>query len=597
MPPRAYYLPHESGNYAKTLSLSGSDWKFGWFDRPEDVPYSFSDAGFDGKGFAAIYVPSSIQMLGYDHQQYTNLNYPIPVDPPYVPELNPCGAYIKDFKLGKGDTSGRTFIYFEGVDSCFYMWVNGHFAGYSQVSHSPSEFEITDYVKAGKNRLSVLVLKWCDGTYLEDQDKFRLSGIFRDVCLLIRPKDLVFDYFVTTPVNIKTGRAKVITEVTRTFGNPKTLVTLTDASGKVIGEGKLGGKGSVCSIYVPDAHTWNAEDPYLYELKLESSDGSEVILQKIGIRTIDTKDGVFRINGNPITFRGVNRHDSHPERGAAVTREDALTDLKLMKEHNINAIRTSHYPNAPWFVEMCSELGFYMISEADLETHGMYMVRSKDGSDNVAKLSQDPDWLDAYLDRQERNVIRDRNQAAPVMWSLGNESGYGPNLEEGARQCHKLDPTRPVHYEGGCNNTAGYHNDTSMLDVESRMYPSPAWCRSYLEDVRYGKPLILCEYSHCMGNGPGDIEEYMTLVLKYRNFAGGFLWEWCDHSYSKGNRKGVEMFQYGGDAGEFPNDGNFCVDGLVYPDRRPHTGLREAAAFTLNQPALRFGLFLLFRNC
>ena len=578
MNPRAYYLPDDGSKNASVESLSGNDWRFAYYPRVCMVPEEFSDENFEGNDYADIPVPSCIQMLGYDLQQYTNFRYPIPVDPPFVPDLNPCGAYLKEFTLSKEDCLGRNFLYFEGVDSCFFLWVNGEQVGYSQVSHSPSEFEITDYVHEGNNRMAVLVLKWCDGTYLEDQDKFRFSGIFRDVLLIKRPKGFLFDYSVTTPVDLATGTAEICVTPTVIEGNPELFARLFLADGTFVEEGRLSGENEGYCFHISDPHLWNAEDPYLYTVEIVADEESEVIKQKVGVRQIDIENGVFKINGSPVTFRGVNRHDSHPERGATVTREDALLDLTLMKKHNINAIRTSHYPNAPWFVEMCSELGFYMISEADLETHGIGDFRVPGVDDNVGYLSQNPDWLDSYLDRQERNVLRDRNQAAPVMWSLGNESGYGPNLEEGGRLCHRLDPTRPVHYEGACRDTAGYHNDTSMLDVESRMYASPEWCRTYCEDRRFHKPLVLCEYSHCMGNGPGDVEDYWKEVLKYPNFAGGFLWEWCDHACIAGEKDGKPIYHYGGDAGEEPNDGNFCMDGLVYPDRQPHMGLREIAA-------------------
>ena len=578
MPPRAYYLPENIGEYASAVSLAGDDWHFAYYPRTQLVPEDFFDEHFAGSGYTDIPVPSCIQSLGYDQQQYTNFRYPIPADPPFVPDINPCGAYLKEFTLSKEDCNGRTFLYFEGVDSCFFLWINGEQVGYSQVSHSPSEFEITRFVHEGRNRMAVLVLKWCDGTYLEDQDKFRLTGIFRDVLLLKRPKEFLFDYTVTTPVDTETGTAGICVTPTAVEGYPRLRARLFSAEGTLIEEAPLGTAGDGHCFQLSKPHLWNAEDPYLYTVELIADGGTEVIRQKVGVRRIDIENGVLKINGSPVTFRGVNRHDSHPERGAAVTREDALLDLTLMKKHNINAIRTSHYPNAPWFVEMCSELGFYMISEADLEAHGIGDFRVPGIDDNSGFLSQNPDWLASYLDRQERNVLRDRNQAAPIMWSLGNESAYGPNMEEGGRLCHRLDPTRPVHYEGACHETAGYHNDTSMLDVESRMYASPEWCREYCEDRRYHKPLVLCEYSHCMGNGPGDVEDYWETVLKYPNFAGGFLWEWCDHAYVEGEKDGKSFYHYGGDAGEEPNDGNFCMDGLVYPDRRPHTGLREIAA-------------------
>nr|MCR5756271.1 DUF4981 domain-containing protein [Acetatifactor sp.] len=575
MPPRCFYEPVSEKKMQRTRLLSGEDWKFAWFPQIREVPEAFCAESFESADFVQMEVPSCWQMKGYDQKMYTNVRYPFPVDPPFVPDENPCGCYIKDFTLDEADLMQRSFLYFEGVDSCFYVWVNGVFVGYSQVSHSPSEFEITGKVKAGNNRLSVLVLKWCDGSYLEDQDKFRFSGIFRDVTLLVRPKNFVRDYVVTTPIDLENKRADVEVKLFCTEDVPDVKVALYNGEGNLMESKKLSETGEV-TFAVEHPHLWNAEDPYQYTLKIIENDGDEILEQKVGIRRIDIVNGVFCVNGNRVKFKGVNRHDSNPFTGYVVTKEDALKDLRLMKEHNVNAIRTSHYPNAPWFIELCSEYGFYVISEADLETHGMADVRRPGLDDGVGILSQDPAWLEAYLDRQERNVLRDRNAAATVMWSLGNESGYGPNMEEGGKLCKKLDPTRPVHYEGAVHETDGYKNDKSMLDVESYMYASPEFCKSYCEDVRQRKPLVLCEYVHAMGNGPGDIEEYWKEIYSHDNFAGGFVWEWCDHATYEGETSdGKAIYHYGGDAGEFPHDGNFCMDGLVYPDRRPHTGLKE----------------------
>lgn len=569
---RCYYVPRSAKGEDRRLLLSGNDWKFGFYPYVEAVPDSFCEADWQADDFLDMEVPSCWQMKGFDQKQYTNVRYPFPYDPPFVPDENPCGAYLKDFVLDEEQVSMRQFLYFEGVDSCFYVWVNGEFAGYSQVSHSPSEFEITGRTKAGKNRLSILVLKWCDGSYLEDQDKLRFSGIFRDAWLLLRPLEFVHDFTVRTPVDTENNHAGVEVRFDRLEGSPAMSGELYDADGGLIANAQSTGED--CVFEVDNPVLWNAEQPYLYTLKIYT--GEELIEQKVGIRTISIENGMILINGKQVKFRGVNRHDSHPVKGAAVSSEDVMDDLRLMKESNVNAIRTSHYPNAPWFPALCSEYGFYVIAEADLESHGVCTIYSEKENDNFGLLAQNPDWEEAILDRQKRNVIRDKNESCVIFWSLGNESGYGGNFEEAGKWVRRYDPTRLVHYEGSVWETAGYHNDLSMLDVVSRMYASTEWVKEYCEDIRMKKPLIQCEFIHAMGNGPGDIEDYMQLMYEYDKFCGGFVWEWCDHATYEGRTEdGREMYHYGGDAGEFPHDGNFCMDGLVYPDRKPHTGLLE----------------------
>lgn len=570
---RCYYVPQSAEGESCSRALSGEDWKFAYFPCVEAVPDRFCEADYNPSGFLNMEVPSCWQMKGFDQKQYTNVRYPFPYDPPYIPDENPCGAYLKDFNLSKKEAGMRQFLYFEGVDSCFYVWVNGEFAGYSQVSHSPSEFEITGKTKEGTNRLSVLVLKWCDGSYLEDQDKLRFSGIFRDVDLIFRPQEFVFDFTVTTPVDLEHNSAAVEVRFDRVEGEPSIECELTDAQGNQLGVGFS--KGETIRFLVNDPVLWNAEQPCQYGLKI--STGDEVIGQKVGIRQISVQNAVIFINGKQVKFRGVNRHDSHPVTGATVTYEDVMKDLKLMKEHNINAIRTSHYPNAPWFPALCSEYGFYVVAESDLECHGTTTIYHSEGQgDTFGLLAQDPEWAESILDRQKRNVIRDKNECCVIFWSLGNESGYGPNFEDAGHWVKQYDPTRLVHYEGSIWETGGYKNDVSMLDVMSRMYAPTEWVKEYCEDVRTRKPFIQCEFIHAMGNGPGDIEDYMEQMYAYDKFCGGFVWEWCDHATFEGRAaNGRDRYHYGGDAGEYPHDGNFCMDGLVYPDRKPHTGLAE----------------------
>lgn len=569
---RCYYVPQAPNGALRSRYLSRRKWKFSYYRSVEEVPQDFKDPAYAPDDFREIEVPFCWQSEGYDQKQYTNVRYPFPYDPPYVPEWNPCGAYITEFDLTEAERGLRQFLYFEGVDSCFYVWLNGVFVGYSQVSHSPSEFEITKYAKTGENRLCVLVLKWCDGSYLEDQDKFRYTGIFRDVSLILRPQAHIQDYTVTTPMDPERNTAAVNIRFDRIEGEVAAQCTLYDREGAVVETART--EGETLSLPVNDPILWNAEEPYLYTLEITT--GEEKIVQAVGIRQITVSDGRICINGQPIKLKGVNRHDSHPRKGSVVSVEDVMRDLRMMKECNINAIRTSHYPNAPWFPGLCSQYGFYLIAEADLECHGVIMTYPFDPRNHFGLIAQDPTWGAAILDRNQRNVIRDKNECSVIFWSLGNESGYGENLEEAGRWVKNYDPARLLHYEGAMCESAGYHNDVSMLDVTSRMYASPDWLREYCEDKRMKKPVIQCEFIHAMGNSPGDIHEYMELMENYDKFCGGFVWEWCDHATWEGvSEDGRDIYHYGGDAGEFPHDGNFCMDGLVGPDRKMHTGLRE----------------------
>ena len=567
--PRSYYLPSDPQGQCRATSLAG-DWKFSFYPWPEAVPEGFAGEDYADAEMDTIPVPSCWQTQGYDHHQYTNVNYPIPFDPPYVPRENPCGAYRTVFCLTEEQAQMKNFLYFEGVDSCLYVWVNGRLIGYSQVSHSPSEFDITDAVKAGKNTLAVLVLKWCDGTYLEDQDKLRMSGIFRDVLLITRPKtDYVRDFGVRTLLN-DDGSATVRVEIDAE-GEPAVDMRLADAAGNPVGA--LMKSGEFWEIRVSDPILWNAEQPYLYTLTISTKD--ELICQKVGIREVRVVDGVILLNGQNIKFRGVNRHDSDPVTGYTISREQAEKDMRLMKQFNFNAIRTSHYPNAPWFPELANEYGFYLIAESDIEMHGYASTWKADVEKAYGLLDEGGMFTRPVIDRVQRNVIRDINQPSVLLWSLGNEAGFGYAYQEAARWVHSFDPTRLVHYEAAFW-VADEHFDKSMLDVYSRMYAPTQAIDSYFAKEGPKRPFVQCEFVHAMGNGPGDIEDYWQQVLKYDGFCGGFVWEWCDHAIDQGKAKdGRTMYGYGGDFGEYPHDGNFCMDGLVYPDRTPHTGLYE----------------------
>ena len=598
---RAYYVPDApaEGKFPaetveeskKALLLSGCNWSFRYDSCPEDVPESFiaESCEEDALGYAPIPVPGCWQNYGYDRHQYTNTRYPFPFDPPYVPEENPCGSYRRWFELSKEQADSECFLNFEGVDSCFYVWVNGSFVGYSQVSHSTSEFRVTEFVRPGKNLLSVLVLKWCDGSYLEDQDKFRMSGIFRDVYLFFRPASHIRDYFVHTPVSSfaedgLTGSASIQIDLSWYGEEGEAQAVLYAPSGEKLAE--TSGTQSL-SFSLEKAELWNAERPSQYMVVLSAN--GECIRQMVGIRQMEIRDAVIYLNNKKIKFKGVNRHDSDPKTGFTISRQQLITDLTRMKEHNVNAIRTSHYPNAPWAAQLYSKYGFYVIDEADLETHGCVDIYGG-GSEHsyfqkfvedhtYGLIAHDPRFETAIVDRTQRNVTRDKNNAAVVMWSLGNESAYGPNLEKAAAWAKAYDPSRLLHYECSVYQMKGYENDISNLDVHSRMYAPVEAIDYYFTDEfkkELHKPFIQCEYSHAMGNGPGDLEAYYGRMQKYDGYAGGFVWEWCDHAIYAGiTEEGKPIYRYGGDSGEFPHDGNFCMDGLVYPDRTPHTGLLE----------------------
>ncbi len=565
---RCYYIPCDLNGKENRRLLNGT-WKFSYFENVIDAEEALGDQ-MDYEPTDELPVPSCWQYHGYDKPQYTNVRYPFPYDPPYVPVNNPCGLYTREFEISKEDLARQMFLVFEGVDSCFYLWINGKLVGYSQVSHATSEFKITDFLVEGENKITVLVLKWCDGSYLEDQDKFRLSGIFRDVYLLERPIEYVRDYTIRQEFIQGFEQAKL--HITfETVGNPSVVCTLTTKEGTLIGQ-STGKKDEICTISIANPILWNAEHPYQYELTIATED--EVIKQKVGFRKIEVKDGVVLINGSKVKFKGVNRHDSDPYTGATVLKEQALVDLRLMKEHNINAIRTSHYPNSPWFMELCDEYGFYMIGESDIESHGCSQVVI-DGVRQNDLLAKDPRYENEILDRVQRNVIRDKNRTSIIFWSLGNESAYGINFLKAGQWVKTYDPDRLLHYESGTWEK-NVTEDISILDVVSRMYASTEWVKEYCEDENNKKPFIQCEFCHAMGNGPGDLEENIQQIYAYDNYCGGFVWEWCDHAVYTGKAEnGKDKFLYGGDFGEFPHDGNFCMDGLVYPDRKPHTGLLE----------------------
>ena len=591
MPNHAYFIPHSSKESALTQRRANSDrflllsgeWGFTYYDSVLDLPKDFLSAPAEAK----IPVPSVWQTQGYDCHQYTNVLYPIPFDPPFVPTENPCGLYTRRFAYQKAEGQRQTLC-FEGVDSCEYVWLNGRFVGYSQVSHSTTEFDVTDFVADGENELKVLVLKWCDGTYFEDQDKFRMSGIFRDVYMLTRDAAHIADYTVRTLLgdDLKKAEIRVTFE---TAGAPEIDCELLSDEGGVIAAGKAQNGTFACELSEPKL--WSAESPALYTLVIRC--GEEWIVDEVGVREVHVENGVILFNGQNIKFRGVNRHDSDPFVGAAVGEKEMLRDLEVMKLHNVNAIRTSHYPNAPEFLRLCDRYGFYIIDEADVECHGVVF---KDGGwkGDYNHLANDPTYAECFMDRVQRCVIRDKNRPCVVMWSMGNESGHGVCIDKCIEWTKKYDPSRLTHYERASFPPEGMAFNEEYLDTYSRMYASIKAIDAYFEQLETGvpaengtrvdyvapailnKPYVLCEYCHAMGNGPGDLEDYFQCIERHPGHSGGFVWEWCDHAIYMGKTvDGRPKYFYGGDFGEFPNDENFCMDGLVYPDRTPHTGLLE----------------------
>ena len=559
-PLRSYYVPfsasdaksYDRENSSRFTTLNGI-WRITAYDSILDVPDDFYNT--DGK--KEIPVPSCVQYYGYDFFQYTNTRFPFPFYPPHVPSKNPAYHYSRYFEYKK--TIEKTYMVFEGVDSCFYLYVNGKEVGYSQISHRISEFDITKYVKDGTNRLDVLVLKWNKGSYLEDQDKLRFIGIFRDVYLLTRPEKHITDYKIETSIKDTDGIVTVI--------NKSDIDIKVDFNN----ETKQVRHNEKAIFIVKNAKLWSAETPCLYDISLFS--GDEVIYNRVGIKTSEIKNGIYLFNGKPIKFYGVNRHDFHPEKGYAVSKEDMRRDVVLMKSLNINAVRTSHYPSSPLFYELCDEYGLYVMSEADMESHGS--VNCEGGYDVILHklIADNKDFEQSTVERNVCNVEEHKNFTCVVMWSLGNESGWGNNLKKALTVVSEID-VRPIHYENiyaDCCCEEEYYGG-SGLQMVSKMYPSAEWIKNqYPNDEKEKRPLVLCEYAHAMGNGPGGLKEYWDVMESSDRYMGGFIWEWADH----GVKYKDNGFMYGGDFGEYLHDGNFCIDGMVSADRKIKAGTMQ----------------------
>ncbi len=536
---RAYYVPDN-----EKTNLNGM-WDFNFYAFEEE-------ADLNATKWDKIPVPSCWELHGYEKPHYTNSNYPFPVDPPYVPDDNPCGVYRREFQIT--DKSRKHYIIFEGVSAYFDLYINGVYIGSDSGSRLQSEFDITDFVTEGKNTLTAKVYKWCAGSYLEDQDQFRFHGIFRDVYLLSRPEGHIKDIF------IKTDKNKILIDF-----EGIAEIELFDKGEKIASVSSM----DHAEIAAENPVLWNAEKPYLYELVFTYKD--EVIRQKVGFRTIAISDeGELLINGVSVKLKGVNHHDTHPRTGWTMSREDMLLDLKLMKELNVNCIRTSHYPPHPEFLNMCDEMGFYVMVEADHETHGIAYrnpaTPCEYDCENEMWLCNNPEWKDAYLDRMIRTVERDKNHASVFAWSTGNESGFGPNDIEKLKWARERDNTRLLH----CEDASRIVSECSYVDMYSRMYTSPEFSEEYALSEKNKTPFFLCEYAHAMGNSPGDICDYWEVLYKYPCLIGGCVWEWADHAVEVDG-----VYKYGGDFGEKIHDGNFCSDGIVFADRSFKAGSLE----------------------
>lgn len=554
-PQRAYYIP-KSG-----YTLLNGMWDFKYFDCDYEETYI-------EKEWEKIDVPSCWQLRGYEKPNYTNIAYPYPYEPPYIPDNNPMGIYRRDIEIE--DTDRETYIVFEGVSSCLELFINDQYAGYSQGSHLQAEFDISKFVKNGTNSVTAKVRKWCSGSYLEGQDQFRFNGIFRDVYLLSRPKGHIKDIKITTDNNV----------INIVFDG-KADLTLLDNNKNIIE--KISAE-KTAQFKVENPVKWNAEKPYLYEIIFEYE--GEVISQKVGFVTYEIgKDYEFLVNGVEVKLKGVNHHDTHPDKGWYMSDEDVKQDLLLMKKLNINAIRTSHYPPTAKFLDMCDELGFYVMLETDLETHGVETReaggRGFDCLNNPAWLCANPAWKDAFVERMERAYHRDKNHCSIFSWSTGNESGHGDNHLAMIEYIKGIDKKRLVHCEDACREAEMsdfYGTDTTYyadrVDVYSMMYEDVRKIKQNAENPDFKHPYFMCEYSHAMGNGPGDVCDYWELIYKHKKLIGGCVWEWADHTVIE---DGVP--KYGGDfEGEMTNDGNFCADGMVFHDRSLKAGSLEVKA-------------------
>lgn len=580
MPARAHFLTFPSkekallnnNRYTHAFKNLNGVWKFMFLDAPEYSPEGFFNSDFDVTKMDDITVPGNWQLQGYGKMHYSDLWYNFPINPPYVPTENPTGIYKRTFFVEESYRDKKIIIRFCGVDSAYHLWINGKEVGYSKVARNESEFDITDFIRVGEeNDVTVRVYQWSDGTYLEDQDMWWESGIFRDVELIGVPKDGINDYKVIADLDdeYKNGIFKVEAFL-RTTKEVNVTFELVDAGeNTVFTKTVVAKEGKACiDEVIADVNHWTAETPYLYKLFMTVEDDGqivEVIPQNVGFRNIRLNGETFLVNGVAIKFKGVNRHDYSPQNGRVVSREEIEKDIILMKQFNINAIRTSHYPNSYYLYDLCDEYGMYLIAETDLECHGFELTG------DYKWITDDPSWELAYVSRMTRMIERDKNHPAIIFWSLGNESAFGCNFRKMTDVAHEMDPTRLVHYEGDF--------DVESADVYSTMYTwienpkKPYLMKDIIEKSK--KPHIHCEYCHAMGNGPGNLKDYQDLVYAHDKLQGGFVWEWFDHGIESFTESGEKYYRYGGDFGDDPSNKDFCIDGLIMPDRTPSPGLYE----------------------
>lgn len=592
MEPHASFTPYDTVDEAlagkrwqsrRIMSLNGT-WRFAFAPNPDSRIKDFYKMDYDTSGWDEITVPGNWQLQGYDYPQYTNTQYPWiykdEIEPPYAPtNYNPVGSYVRTFRIPESWGDDPVFISFQGVESAFYVWLNGEFVGYSEDSFTPAEFDLTPYLQEGENKLAVEVYRWCDGSWLEDQDFWRLSGIFRDVFLYSRASVHIYDTKILVDLDEEyrdaelTVRTKVLNYANIRSQDVTLRIALyhdqRQAVPGVQAEAKIHLNGSdlhevEVTIPVPNPRKWSAEDPNLYICVLTLTDGSgnllEAISQRVGFRKFELRDGLMKLNGKRIVFKGVNRHEFNCRTGRAISWEDMEADIRLMKAHNINAVRTSHYPNHPYWYDLCDEYGLYVIDETNLETHGLWRYGQKALEDTIP--GSRPEWTANVLDRAKSMYERDKNHPSILLWSLGNESFGGDNFLKMHEYFHSEDPTRLVHYEG----VVHWRESEAASDIESQMYTRPDQLEWFARH-NTRKPIILCEYSHAMGNSCGGLHKYWELFDKYPILQGGFIWDWIDQSLIAKTEDGTEYFAYGGDFGEEPNSGNFCGNGLLFADR------------------------------
>ena len=574
-------LEADGANSPNYLSLDGT-WKFNWVQSPDQRPYWFFKDDYDTRDWKNIVVPSNWQMKGYDVPIYVNINYPFKKNPPYIPHsFNPVGSYKRNFKVPSDWKGKEVFLHFGAVSSAFYVWVNEQLVGYSQDSKTPAEFDITKYLKRGNNTLAVEVYRWSDGSYLEDQDFWRLSGIQRTVFLHARPKTYINDFFATGNLenNYKDGILNLDVFLRNKEGIESDFfveASLYDNGQKLYSESKKinvsDSKGQVkFSKNFPEVKRWSSESPALYSLviTLKDIDGQifESVSTKIGFRKVEIVNSQLLVNGVAILLKGTNMHEHDDINGHVVDEAMVLKDIRVMKSNNINAVRTSHYPQQEFWYEMCDKYGLYLVDEADIEAHGI-------GYEKDVTLADKPEWAAAHHDRLQRMVERDKNHPSVIIWSIGNESGDGHNFLDGYKWIKGRDASRPVQYERAekITNTPERHTD-----IWCPMYSKIEYLESYAKNEKNDRPLILCEYAHAMGNSTGNLQDYWDVIEKYPKLQGGFVWDWVDQGLLKTDVNGEKFWTYGGDYGEpgTPSDGNFCINGLVWPDRTPKPGLNE----------------------